>query len=139
MSSTIIFSDLCEIIEMLFAIISVQGSSSCLCSMSILILHSKMFIAGAQWLVHLTSPVPAASDFCQGLVAACQALQHTVHFCYPIWLCIIVGFLKSLMFLLNIFSFYLTEYAKKKKTQRQIKVFLKASSQCKKKNKKLYI
>lgn len=76
---------------MLLAIVFVQVSSSCLCSMSILILHSKELIAGAQWLVHLTSPVPAASELCQVLVAPCQAIQYTVHLCYASLLCI-VGF-----------------------------------------------
>lgn len=41
MSTTITFSDLCKIIQMLFAIPQIQGSSSCLCSEQILIVHSK--------------------------------------------------------------------------------------------------
>lgn len=107
-----------------------QGSSSCLCSMSILILHSKMFIAGAQWLVHLTFQCQ------QQVLSAKNWWQHAKPSNAQFIFAILSGFVLLWGFLITCVSpeyvFLLPNRLCKKmqKIQRQVKVFLKAISQC---------
>lgn len=65
---------------MLFAIPQIQGSSGCLWSRSILIMHSKQQRRGPMASIY-NIPVPAVRVLCQAPGAVCQVIKQIAHLC----------------------------------------------------------